>query len=116
HRSDESLGPGPCVLELALALLPQLTIGVLPELVLPLLEEILRDVPDRVDPIVDLLRAVLAPLELVVQLVVFLFQRAAIDIDDGPNSFQRGLELFLRLGLCLARFPHPLDEDVPLLP
>ena len=62
------------------------------------------------------LGALLALLQFVVQLVVFVFERAAVECHNLAEALERGLELLLRVVLRAARRAHPLDQNVALLP
>ena len=62
-----------------------------------------------------LLRPILAALELLVELVELVFERAAVGFDHGLESLEGCLELLLALLLGLAGVADAVHENVPLL-
>src|SRR5690606_40045726 len=89
--------------EQALAVAPQRGIGVFVELVLPLRKEIPSDAFDRIDAAANLVRAGDAPLVFGVDSIICPLELAAVDFDDAAKLLERGGELLLRIGLCIAR-------------
>src|SRR5690606_19816193 len=85
------------------------------ELVLPLRKEIPSDAFDRIDAAANLVRAGDAPLVFGVDSIICPLELAAVDFDDAAKLLERGGELLLRIGLCIARVRHAVDEDVALL-
>ncbi len=112
HGADEAVGAGARLAQEAFAFAA--VGGVVDEGGLdgPFAEEGLGDVLDGLDAGAHGLGAGLAGFELGVERVVESLDLARLDGGEGEELFERGLELFLGLGLGVAGVLDARDEDV----